>query len=159
VPKPLKFLRPHYKAVTEFYDAMMDGAELKPKLADVLSCLAMTMAEEGSRASLKYKLVGSDDPVGSWGHEYVRNLAGELGAEYTERGSPARDQCADLMGLVDQIVPFDIEHNAEPEACDLVRAARPPTLPHLRQPLPASPARCPPPLPTHTHQPTARAPW
>lgn len=119
VPKPLKFLRPHYDTLVEFYAAMA-VSDNKPVLADVLSCLSMTMAEEGSRKSLKYKLEGSDDPVGSWGHEYVRNLAGELGSEFEDRGRPAKEDCADLMGLVDEIVPFDIQHNTEPEACDLL---------------------------------------
>lgn len=41
-------------------------------LADVLSVLAMTMGKEGERESLKYKLEASKEPVGSWGHEYVR---------------------------------------------------------------------------------------
>ena len=119
VPKPLKFLRPHWEALTAFYAAMPDGPN-KPVLSLLLSCLAMTMAEEGSRDSLKYKLTGSDDPIGSWGHEYVRNLSGEVKAEYLERGSPAKEECADLMKLVDEIIPFNIEANAEPEACDLL---------------------------------------
>ncbi len=119
VPKPLKFLRPHWEALTVFYAAMADGPN-KPVLSLLLSCLAMTMAEEGSRDSLKYKLTGSDDPIGSWGHEYVRNLSGEIKAEYLERGSPAKEDCADLMKLVDEVIPFNIEANAEPEACDLL---------------------------------------
>ena len=119
VPKPLKFLRPHWESLVAFYSTMPDSSN-KPVLSLLLSCLAMTMSEEGSRDSLKYKLTGSDDPIGSWGHEYVRNLSGEVSAEYSDRGSPAAAECADLMSLVDEIVPFNIEANAEPEACDLL---------------------------------------
>ena len=119
VPKPLKFLRPHWESLVAFYSTMPDSSN-KPVLSLLLSCLAMTMSEEGSRDSLKYKLTGSDDPIGSWGHEYVRNLSGEVSAEYADRGSPAAAECADLMSLVDEIVPFNIEANAEPEACDLL---------------------------------------
>ena len=54
-------------------------------LADVLSVLAMTMAEEGARDSLKYRLVGGLGDVGSWGHEYIRQLTGEVAAEFSER--------------------------------------------------------------------------
>jgi len=38
--------------------------------ADVLSVLGMTMSE--TRDCLKYRMLGSQEPVGSWGHEYVR---------------------------------------------------------------------------------------
>lgn len=119
VPKPLKFLRPHWEALTAYYAAMAEGPN-KPVFSLLLSCLAMTMAEEGSRDSLKYKLTGSADPIGSWGHEYVRNLSGEIKEEYAQRGSPAKEDCADLMALVDEIIPFNIGANAEPEACDLL---------------------------------------
>ncbi|KAL0760805.1 hypothetical protein Bca101_076955 [Brassica carinata] len=35
--------------------------------------------------SLGYRLTGSEGDIGSWGHEYVRNLAGEIAEEYTVR--------------------------------------------------------------------------
>lgn len=35
--------------------------------------------------SLNYRLTGSEGDIGSWGHEYVRNLAGEIAEEYTMR--------------------------------------------------------------------------
>ena len=43
VPKPLKFLRPHYDGMKEFFGDMMDS-ELKTAFSDVLSVLGMTMA-------------------------------------------------------------------------------------------------------------------
>lgn len=88
VPKPLKFLRPHYGTLKDNYAAAAAGPA-KTMLADVLSLLAMTMSEDGVRESLSYKLLGSRDDLGSWGHEYVRHLAGEIGAEYNERLSQA----------------------------------------------------------------------
>merc|ERR1719391_303098 len=45
VPKPLKFLRPHYGKLKEIYESMPDG-ENKRFCADVLSVLAMTMSGE-----------------------------------------------------------------------------------------------------------------
>ncbi|GMP54646.1 hypothetical protein CsSME_00019737 [Camellia sinensis var. sinensis] len=71
VPKPLKFLRPHYGTLKAYYDTMADS-DLKYLLADVLSVLAMTMSAEGERESLKYRLLGSEGDTVSWGHEYVR---------------------------------------------------------------------------------------
>lgn len=103
----------------------------------------MTMAEPGSRVSLKFKLEGSKGDLGRWGHEYLRSLAGEIGQEYSARrmrivkgsgaggdgeGAKAMDTDAaeeeadvsDLIELVDDIVPFHLQHNAEAEAVDLL---------------------------------------
>jgi 26S proteasome regulatory subunit N1 len=74
VPKPLKFLRPHYDTLKSNYTSAAEGPA-KTMLADVLSLLAMTMAEDGTRESLSYKMLGSRDDLGSWGHEYVRHLS------------------------------------------------------------------------------------
>jgi RPN1 N-terminal domain len=68
VPKPLKFLRQHYSGLKATCDAMPEGSANKAALADVLSVLAMNSGAEG----LKYRLAGSSDSVGAWGHEYVR---------------------------------------------------------------------------------------
>ena len=118
VPKPLKFLRPHWEALFELFGKMPACAN-KPTLADMLSVMAMTMAEEDSRNSLKLKLVGSGEAVGEWGHEYISNLAGEIGVEFAARVTDS-SPTDDLMALVDEIVPFHMKHNAEPEACDLL---------------------------------------
>ncbi|KAL8031536.1 hypothetical protein ABFX02_13G032500 [Erythranthe guttata] len=118
VPKPLKFLRPHYGTLQAHYENMVDS-DLKKLLADILSVLALTMSPEGERESLKYRLLGSDGDIGSWGHEYVRNLAGEISQEYAKRQSE-EGPIDDLMDLVVQIVAFHMKHNAEPEAVDLL---------------------------------------
>jgi len=55
VPKPLKFLRPHFPSLTELYTTVEkqgDGIEVKllelrARLADVLAVLAMTMGKPG----------------------------------------------------------------------------------------------------------------
>eukprot|EP01133_Synstelium_polycarpum_P010900 gene10900-12705_t len=118
VPKPLKFLRPHYTTLTDTYKSMSEG---KPKksLADVLSVLSMANGNEDTRDTLKYKLLGSGENIASWGHEYVRHLAMEIGVEYDLK-KQENQSVDDLMALVDEIVPFQIAHNAEPEACDLL---------------------------------------
>ena len=105
-----------------------------------LQCaLNSTITDE--RESLNFKLKGTkdyetlakmgdntaaaDNNLGSWGHEFVRSLAGEIGQEYNARviaGADPDDDApfADLLGMVDIIVPFNVEHNAEAEAIDLL---------------------------------------
>jgi len=58
VPKPLKFLRPHYQTLKAAYGNLTD-ADNKRKLADVVSVLAITTGKEGDRESLKFRLLGS----------------------------------------------------------------------------------------------------
>lgn len=124
VPKPLKFLRPHYGRLKAIHQLWPMTHELKRKLSDVLSVLAMTMADKGTRESLKYKLQGTQVDISSWGHEYVRSLAGEISEEYNQRmvDTPAGEDVdeEDLMQLVDDILPFQMNHNAEAEAVDLL---------------------------------------
>ena len=67
----------------------------------------------------------AEDNLGSWGHEFVRSLAGEIGQEYNQRvidgADPDSDEpFKDLLGMVDVIVPFHVTHNAEAEAVDLL---------------------------------------
>ncbi|PKA58629.1 26S proteasome non-ATPase regulatory subunit 2 1A [Apostasia shenzhenica] len=118
VPKPLKFLRPHYGKLKAYFETMPES-DLKKYLADILSVLALTMSTEGDKESLKYRLLGSESDIGSWGHEYVRNLAGEISQEFAKRQYDDMPMDA-LMELVQQIVSFHMKHNAEPEAVDLL---------------------------------------
>jgi 26S proteasome regulatory subunit N1 len=90
---------------------------------------------------LKFKLAGAkdydslaakgspskhaEDNLGSWGHEFVRSLAGEIGQEYNQRvidgADPDSDEpFQDLLKMVHVIVPFHLTHNAEAEAIDLL---------------------------------------
>nr|XP_020633883.1 26S proteasome non-ATPase regulatory subunit 2 [Pogona vitticeps] len=117
VPKPLKFLRPHYGKLKEIYENMAPG-ENKRFAADIISVLAMTMS--GERECLKYRLVGSQEPLASWGHEYVRHLAGEVAKEWQEIDEADKTQKDTLLTLVKEIVPYNMAHNAEHEACDLL---------------------------------------
>lgn len=57
VPKPLKFLRPHFSIIKGVHNSIKETVEnetleLRARLADVLSVLAMTMGKHG-----KYTLV------------------------------------------------------------------------------------------------------
>ncbi|CAO3583955.1 unnamed protein product [Absidia cylindrospora] len=119
VPKPLKFLSPHYSALTEVYETW-PSSENKNLFSDIMSVLSMTYAEEGDRACLKYRLHGTaEEDFGSWGHEYVRHLAGEISQEYESRNA-AEQSTEDILDLALNIVPFFLKHNGEADAVDLL---------------------------------------
>mmetsp|Transcript_29951 Transcript_29951/g.56641 ORF Transcript_29951/g.56641 Transcript_29951/m.56641 type:complete len:944 (-) Transcript_29951:87-2918(-) len=148
VPKPLKFLRPKFDVLKEYYGSVVGDLKgdkellfLRARLGDVLAVLAMTLGKHEERESLQFKLKGSADfellatlgdtasaaesNLGAWGHEFVRSLAGEIGQEYNARvitgSDPEEDEpFKDLLGMVDVIVPFNVSHHAEAEAVDLL---------------------------------------
>ncbi|XP_014218958.1 26S proteasome non-ATPase regulatory subunit 2 [Copidosoma floridanum] len=118
VPKPLKFMRPHYDTMKAVYDKLTDP-KCKEFCSDIISVLAMTMGE--NRECLKYRMTGSALNIGEWGHEYVRHLSGELTAEWEEFSIKGSEELIQkLIGLVHEIVPYNMAHNAETEACDLL---------------------------------------
>jgi len=120
VPKPLKFLKEHYGGLKEYLDSLPQSDTSRSLLADILSVLAMTSSEPGSMETLKYKLQSGGKDVASWGHEYTRHLSGEIGDEYAKRlEADSKSDLSDLMCLVEEIVPWNMAHNAEPEAVDL----------------------------------------
>ena len=105
----------------------------------------MTYSDTGKRDTLYYRLIsGSHESPGSWGHEYVRHLAAELGEEYNTRfaadedhsntpvDTPAtgeettRDEesreynVKELRALGMELVTFFLKHNAEADAVDLL---------------------------------------
>ncbi|KAK9463669.1 armadillo-type protein [Lipomyces oligophaga] len=120
VPKPLKFLRPHYPDLTELYDKW-PSAELQSSLADVLSVLGMTYTDTGKRDSLHYRLLSTatSEEYVTWGHEYLRHLALEIGEVHAERAEK-EEPSEDLLDLALQIIPFFLKHNAEVDAVDLL---------------------------------------
>jgi 26S proteasome regulatory subunit N1 len=136
VPKPLKFLRPHFSELELLFDKF---AERKPDqatenlFADILSVLAMTYSDTGKRDTLKYRLrtagKGDEEDPGSWGHEYVRHLASELGEEFNARQEAYAAELdsdeplkvpQELLDLALRLVPFFMNHNGEPDAVDLL---------------------------------------
>jgi len=119
VPKPLKFMIPHFDAMKAAYEKMSAGA-VKKQCADVVSVLAMTMSEE--RECLKYKLLGNQttEEIELWGHEYVRHLAGEVVTEYSQLAEDTSSSRQTLVNIAMQIVPSQMKHHAEAEACDLL---------------------------------------
>ncbi|KAL9136131.1 MAG: hypothetical protein Q9175_002662 [Cornicularia normoerica] len=118
VPKPLKFLRPHYEGLTKTFEQWPEGKD-KEHLADVLSVLGMTQGDEEKLDTLKYRLLAPSEDLGSWGHEYVRHLALEIGQDYQRRMTDDAD-AQDLVGLARTLVPYFLSHNAEADAVDIL---------------------------------------
>lgn len=157
-------LKKYYQQLASSTTSDMDVQllELRGRLADVLAVLAMTFATSNDstpRESLNFKLKAvrdhaeikarkmdddeddnnnkakdTPDDLGSWGHEFVRSLAGEIGQEYQARlltidnnqldnvddDVDDKGPFADILSMVKQIVPFHVSHNAEAEAIDLL---------------------------------------
>uniref|UniRef100_A0A069DXQ6 26S proteasome non-ATPase regulatory subunit 2 n=1 Tax=Panstrongylus megistus TaxID=65343 RepID=A0A069DXQ6_9HEMI len=115
VPMPLKFLRTHYGPLKDACAAMTDPSA-KKLCAAIVSVLAMGQElAAGTRECLKYCLAAGRTDVGDWGHEYVRQLEGEIADEW----STTEDKDS-LLPLIEGIIKFDMEHNAEIQACDLL---------------------------------------
>jgi 26S proteasome regulatory subunit N1 len=118
VPKPLKFLRPHYEPMIKLYEKWPAGTN-KTSLADVLSVIGMTFSDEDRQDTLKYRLLAPTEDIGSWGHEYTRHLALELGEVYTKRIT-ADEPYEELIDLALTLVPLFLKSNAEADAVDLM---------------------------------------
>jgi len=137
VPKPLKFLRPHYEDITRLYDEWPAGTDKvasrfydsaptlvaykisQDSLADVLSVLGMTHGDEDKLETLKYRLLAPSEDLGSWGHEYIRHLALEIGQDYQRRMTDDVE-AQELVDLAQALVPYFLKHNAEADAVDLL---------------------------------------
>ena len=82
--------------------------------------------------SLSNQMSTSLSPPGLWGHEYIRHLSAELGAEFTIRrqetetsGERLPDGTTgsvdDQRNLANICATFLLEHNAEADAVDLLK--------------------------------------
>eukprot|EP00298_Acanthocystis_sp_HF-20_P013231 c20264_g1_i1.p1 GENE.c20264_g1_i1~~c20264_g1_i1.p1 ORF type:complete len:881 (-),score=326.51 c20264_g1_i1:17-2659(-) len=116
IPKPLKFLRPHFQTLKEKYETIEN--KNKQKLADILSILAMTLGEADACESLHYRLKGTKD-ISVWGHEYIRSLCGEISTEWA-RSVENGQSTSHLESLIVDVVTYHMAHNAESEAVDLL---------------------------------------
>jgi 26S proteasome regulatory subunit N1 len=60
----------------------------------------MVASENEQPDALKYALLGTRTKLVQWGHEYLRNLAGQIGKQYEENIEKS-ESTADLLQLVD----------------------------------------------------------
>ena len=136
VPKPLKFLSKHYAGLKVLYNSLpssnfkvsiddnviQDVNQIflvQSDFADLVSVIGMVASDEGSNESLIYCLEGTKRNLIDWGHEYLRQIAGEIGQLYNKRVE-AQTEFDDLMFLVDIIIPYFMKNHEEPEAVDLL---------------------------------------
>lgn len=84
-----------------------------------MSVLGMTYGDEERLETLKYRLLAPSEDLGSWGHEYIRHLALEIGQDYQRRLTDEKDY-QDLVGLAETLVPYFLSHNAEADAVDIL---------------------------------------
>lgn len=151
VPKPLKFLRPHYHELEAIYSKWPSSDDKvsyftrsflmafkfshQSLFADILGVLAMTYSDTRPRETLKYRLLSNKmssnpSPPGLWGHEYIRHLSAELGAEFLirqEADLSSEQLSEDATGGIKELrelgvvcATFLLEHNAEADAVDLL---------------------------------------
>ncbi|KAK5947395.1 proteasome regulatory particle base subunit [Knufia obscura] len=120
VPKPLKFLRPHFDDLAALYETWPAGDD-RDSLADMLSVLGMTYGDEEDLQTLKFRLLSKSkgEDLGSWGHEYIRHLALEIGKDYEKR-LEKEEETQDLTHLALSLIPYFLKHNAEADAVDLL---------------------------------------
>ena len=79
----------------------------------------MTQGDEEKLETLNYRLLAPSVDLVSWGHEYVRHLALEIGQDYQRRMTDEEDP-QDLIDLARSLVPYFLSHNAEADAVDIL---------------------------------------
>lgn len=119
IPKPLKYVRKMFSQLETTVQAMQHE-DNRRKLRDIMSFIAMTIdAKNLQESSLQHKLQGNRDDLASWGHEYLRFLAGELAKEWDKR-KEAGQQSDELEPFIAGIVKFMLHHQDESTALDLL---------------------------------------
>jgi len=118
IPKPLKFLHPYYKQIKEYYESLRDS-QFKKQVADLISVLGITMSEDKTLDSVEFALLGTKQNLDSWGHQYLRSLAGEVATKYNQLANEEKD-ASHLDFLIDAIAPHCMKSHEEPEAVDLL---------------------------------------
>ena len=79
----------------------------------------MTHGDEEKLETLKYRLLAPSEDLGSWGHEYIRHLALEIGQDFEKRVD-AEEDYDELVDLARSLIPYFLKHNAEADAVDLL---------------------------------------
>lgn len=79
----------------------------------------MTQGDEEKLETLNYRLLAPSVDLVSWGHEYVRHLALEIGQDYQRRMTDEENP-QDLIDLARSLVPYFLSHNAEADAVDIL---------------------------------------
>ena len=71
IPKPLKFMIPHFAAIKEFYSKLENGNKFKLLVSDLLAILVI-VTPNATETSLHYVMLGSRTDITSWGQEFIK---------------------------------------------------------------------------------------
>jgi len=71
IPKPLKFMIPHFNALRDFYLNLDNNNKFKTVLADLLAILVI-VAPNATETSLHYVMLGTRKDITSWGLELIK---------------------------------------------------------------------------------------
>ena len=115
--KTTKFIRPHLSQLKTHHSTMSESED-KKKLADVLSLLVMSSGEKGE--SLRYKLLGHIDNLDQWGHEYARNLTGEVVAEWQKNINGENENENKEMNEINEINEIEEVKQSDMEEVDMM---------------------------------------
>ena len=127
IPRPLKFIRPHFSEIKDFYEKFIPATEkdkeYKLMLSDLISVILSVVSEkdeEGKELTmLSYVFSGTRKDITSWGIEYVRSLCSDIGQEYNillDKDEPTNE----LLNLVKTLAPYLIKQHCENDAIDLL---------------------------------------
>jgi 26S proteasome regulatory subunit N1 len=120
LPKQLKFLKPGFQPIVDFYSTLSKGP-LSRAVADLLSVASITLAENYDRDSLKYYREGTGNlNPDTLGDEFVLNLAGDIAGDFENRFEGDRTALKDLYALCDILLPFMFKYGHEINAVDLL---------------------------------------
>lgn len=120
LPKQLKFLQPEYPKVIEFYKTVSQNS-LGKHLADLLSLVSTTLAENYDRDSLRYYKAGTGKiDLDNIGDEYLLNLAGDLAADFDANYEQDQTAVEDVYRIAQLLLPRLFKHGHEINVVDLL---------------------------------------
>jgi 26S proteasome regulatory subunit N1 len=71
IPRPLKFIIPHFQAIKEAHDKYPSNDKFKLLLSDLLAILVI-VTPNVTETSLSYVLSGTKNDITSWGQEFIK---------------------------------------------------------------------------------------
>lgn len=118
IPKPFKFLQPHYAKIKEVFENHTH-VELKKVFAGFMSLASTYLSESYDRDALRYLLQSTMEGFMDFGHQYLHALSADIADEIEEREEKA-ESTSELFELGKKIVARFMETSAEIDAIDFM---------------------------------------
>ena len=120
LPKQLKFLQPDYPRLLAFYNTV-SHMQLGKHLADLLSVVSTTLAENYDRDSLRFFKAGTGKlDMDAIGDEFLLNLAGDLAADFEANYELDQSATDDVYRIAQLLLPRLFKHGHEINVVDLL---------------------------------------